>query len=102
MILSNCTIKLNPKENPVYPYSQSDHYFELTDGKYAGIHFDFSKIEIIKDGPNKKINFSYNLLYVPEHISIVTISGTTIQLENIIGDILQQIIERGYYELNTE
>ena len=101
-MLSNYEIKSNPKDKPVYPYSQSDHYFELTEGRYAGVHFDFSKIEITQDGPGRKINFSYNLLYVPEHISIVTISGTTIELENIIGDVLQQIIERGYYEFDTK
>jgi len=98
----NYIIKPNPKETPIYPFAQSNYYIELTEGKYAGVHFDFIDLDIINQGKDTKINFKYNLLHIPEHISIVTISGTTIELENIISDVLQNIIERGYYELDTK
>lgn len=83
--------KPNPKDNPTYPYARSETYFEITDGEFLGLHFNFGNIETI----NGNINFDYNLLFIPEGIAIN--SG----IERVIGDILQELIERGYYEFSS-
>ena len=86
------TIKSNPKESPIYPYSRTDYYIEIIAGDFLGLHFSFGEINIV-DG---KIEFDYNLLHIPENVSLNN------EIEMIVGEVLQDFIERGYYEFNTK
>ena len=89
-------IKQNPKDNPVYPYSHTSYYIELLNGEFKDMRFSFNDIKILEEDNVKKIKFDYNLLYIPE--------GKIVDeaIENVVGEVLQDIIQRGNYELDTE
>lgn len=97
MTIPNYNIKPNPREKPVYPYSYTDHYIEIVDGKFKGVHFSLGTFRIIGDEEDKKIIFDYNLLWLPDEMYIAEE-----ELEKTIGEILQQLIELGHYEFNTK
>ncbi len=79
-------------KTPVYQYAKSYYHIDVLDGRYEGLQFNFSKIEIINDGEDKKLSFQYNLLSIPQEIEVDE------ELEQVVSDILQHIIERGYYD----
>ena len=86
------SINQNPKESPLYPYARTDYYIELIGGKFAGLHFSFSDIKATEEN----ITFDYNLLYIPENVYLEN------EIEYVVGEVLQNLIERGYYEFDTK
>jgi len=90
--MPNYVIQKNPAENPVYPDANADHFIELNEGEFTGVHFNFGKIEFMgedEDG-NGKINFDYNLLFLPEHIKLEESKNA---IEEELGKVLQHILE---------
>lgn len=88
MIIPKYIIKKTP-----YEYAKGYHWFEILDGKYEGVHFNFSKIKVLND----TLDFQYNLLRLPANIE-----SDDVNLKNIIGEILLENIKRGYYESDTK
>lgn len=84
----NYAIKPNPKDVPIYPYANTDYYLEITEGKFTGLHFNFGEIEVVGKGENKKLYFDYNLLFIPEGISLSS------EIEKTIADVLQHFLEQ--------
>ena len=91
------TIKPNPQDRPVYPYAYTDHFLEITEGDLTGVQFNFILFHVTGDDNNKKLNFEYNLLFLPEGLT-----PDNEELEPVIGNILQQLIELGHYAFNTK
>ena len=79
-------------KTPVYQYAKSYYWIEVLEGKYEGLQFNFSKIEVV----DEMLDFQYNLLSIPTNIEVDD------ELKQLIGEILIQIIERGQYELNPK
>jgi hypothetical protein len=79
-------------KTPVYKYAKSYYYIDILEGKYTGLQFNFSKIEVV----DTNVSFVYNLLRIPSDIEV------NAELEQVVGDILNDIIERGYYEFDTK
>jgi hypothetical protein len=92
MSLPKYEIRPNPSYSPIYKLSRPKHCVEISEGVFAGLIFSFDKIQI-EEG---NINFTYNLLYIPDNIELDT------QTEAFVGEILTDIIQRGNYEFNTE
>lgn len=114
-MIPNYIIKPNPKNNPVYFYSSADHYYEITDGEFIGLHFSFEEITVETDDTKQFINYDYNILYIPEIVNVTIKRNEDIQnlqdkdntntfrkIEEIIEQILLEIIKRREYELNTK
>lgn len=94
--------KFQVKVNDLYPNNTADHFIELTEGEYEGLHFNFGPIEFAGEDEqgNGKINFDYNLLNLPEGISFEGEHKT--EIENIISIVLKQIIEQMLENSNNE
>jgi hypothetical protein len=88
MTIPKYIIKTTP-----YEYANGYHWFEILDGNYKGVHFNFSKITVTND----ILDFQYNLLTLPANID-----EHDVNLKNTIGNILLENIQRGNYELDTE
>ena len=88
MTIPKYIIKTTP-----YEYANGYHWFEILDGNYKGVHFNFSKITV----DNETLDFQYNLLVVPANID-----ENDVELKELIGKILLENIERGNYELDTK
>ena len=70
-----------------------DHYVEISDGPYMGLHFNYGNIEFAgedEDG-NGKLNFNYNVLFAPRWVNL---KRDIKKIEVEIGVILQAIIEK--------
>ena len=92
MTIPKYEIKPNPGYSPIYKLSRPKHCVEIVDGVFAGLIFSFDRIKIEEDS----INFNYNLLYIPDNVELDT------HTEKFVGEILNDIIKRGYYELDTK
>ena len=88
---------IHPK-NGKYPEAEiaespRDHYVEISDGPYVGLHFNYGNIEFAgenEDGSGN-LNFNYTLLFTPRWVN----SKRDIKkIEVEIGIILQAIIEK--------
>jgi len=88
MTLPKYIIKTTP-----YEYANGYHWFEILEGSYQGVHFNFSKISV----ENNLLDFQYNLLAMP-----LNVNENDIELKELIGNILLEHIERGNYELDTK
>ena len=84
----------NPKEKPIFPYANANFYIEIIDGEFAEVCFCFETIKVI----NEVIYFDYNILWIPDEMEI----EPELDFETIVGEILQDIIQRGNYELDTK
>jgi len=86
--MSNYKIHSNNK----YSEIESDHFIEITEGGFEGVHFNFGKIEFVGEDEqgNGKINYDYNLLYIPDTI-ILDMDRPLLERE--LGNILQTILE---------
>lgn len=73
--------------------SPRDHYVEITDGPYVGLHFNYGNIEFAgenEDGSGN-LNFNYTVLFTPRWVN----SKRDIKkIEVEIGVVLQAIIEK--------
>ena len=88
---------VHPK-NGKYPEAEiagspRDHYVEISDGPYVGLHFNYGNIEFAgenEDGSGN-LNFNYTVLFTPRWVN----SKRDIKkIEVEIGVILQAIIEK--------
>jgi len=88
---------VHPK-NGKYPEAEiagspRDHYVEITDGPYMGLHFNYGNIEFVgenEDGSGN-LNFNYTVLFTPRWVD----SKRDIKkIEVEIGVILRAIIEK--------
>ena len=71
------------------------HYLEIVDGPFAGICFNYGKIEFLgedTDGQGR-IAFEYKMLHVPEGIKITKLNESQFdtELAFILKDILESI-----------
>ena len=64
----------------VYPDTTSDHYLEITDGPFTGLHFVLGRIE-----------FDYTLLLSPEGVNVQEQKN---EIEALISEVLHAIIEK--------
>lgn len=85
-------VRSNKGDERPYPYTTSDHFLEIMEGLFVGLHFSFGQIEFAgeDENGNGKINFDYNLLYIPEHINL---DESKPDVEQMIGTILQHVLE---------
>lgn len=85
-------IRKNPSESPVYPHTKIDHFIEIMEGPYEGVHFNFGPIQFMGEDEegNGKINFDYNLLFLPENINL---DEDRPGLEDMVGTTLQHVLE---------
>ena len=88
MTIPKYIIKTTP-----YEYANGYHWFEILEGSYKGLQFNFSNIKVVDD----MLDFQYNLLLVP-----LDVNENDVELKELIGNILLEHIERGYYELDTK
>lgn len=88
---------IHPK-NGKYPEAEiagspRDHYVEISDGPFVGLHFNYGNIEFAgenEDGSGN-LNFNYTVLFTPRWVN----SKRDIKkIEVEIGTILQAIIEK--------
>ena len=88
---------VHPK-NGKYPEAEiagspRDHYVEISDGPYVGLHFNYGNIEFAgenEDGSGN-LNFNYTVLFTPRWVN----SKRDIKkIEVEIGVILRAIIEK--------
>jgi hypothetical protein len=86
-------IKHNPTYTPIYQLSRPKHCFEVIDGEFSGLLFTFGKIEVVEAG---NVQFKYDILNLPDDVEL------TSDVEQVVGKILNDIIERGYYEFDTK
>jgi hypothetical protein len=102
MIIPNYIIK----KDAIYHSIDVEHYIEILDGRYIGLQFNIEKFEIVNNIENKLLKFEYNLLVIPEQVTFNTQMQITpeekLYLDQVIGHIIQDIIERGYYEFDTK
>lgn len=72
--------------------TESDHYILIEDGPYKGLCVNFGKIEFIGENSDGfgKINFNYDLLYIPEDIKLEDVKE---DLEKTLGEVLNTILE---------
>lgn len=70
----------------------SEFLLEISQGDFQGVQFQFGPIEFAgeDENGNGQINFNYVLLNVPEEINI---EESREQIEEVIGMILQEILE---------
>lgn len=85
-------VEANPKENPVYPNSKSDHFINIVSGPYEGTHFTFGKIEFLGEDEegNGNISFDYDLLFIPETLDLLEQKQ---DIESAIAAVLQDVLE---------
>lgn len=79
-----------------------DHYIQIDEGDFEGVQFTFGKIQFLgqDDEGQGRIIFDYDLVSVPEHMKFSTTADLTedsleeirVQLEALLGDIMQQIL----------
>jgi hypothetical protein len=93
MNIPQYAIRPNPTYTPIYKLSRPKHCFEVIDGEFSGLLFTFGKIKVVDGG---MIQFKYDILNLPEDVEL------TSDVEQVVGKILNDIIERGYYEFDTE
>jgi len=83
------TIQQNEKFKEV---STSEFYIEIDEGDYTGLSFVFGPIKFLGEDEegNGRIEFDYDLLFIPERIDI---SEHRSNIEHMIGMILHNILE---------
>lgn len=83
-------IRKNPEENPLY--ENKDHYIEIVEGRFTGVHFTFGQIEFLGEDEegNGNISFDYDLLFVPEHVNLLEEKQS---IEADVAIVLQDILE---------
>ena len=77
----------------VYPSTTSDHYLEITDGPFTGLHFVLGRIEFKGEDEegNGRIEFDYTLLLSPEGVNVQEQKN---EIEALISEVLHAIIEK--------
>lgn len=93
------------KNNEVYPDSSVDHYLEVTDGEFSGLHFNMGRIEFLGEDEegNGKIEFDYNLLLVPAGVNIEERKQDVEELiSQVLHAILEQMVENSKKEVTDE
>lgn len=81
------------KNIDVYTHINSDHYLEVAEGPFEGMHFNLGRIEFIgedTDG-NGQIEFDYDLLLVPAGVNL---DEQKKEVEQTISDVLHIILEQ--------
>ena len=92
MTIPKYIIKENPSYTPIYQLSRPKHCFEIVEGEFTGLIFSFGRMDV----KNNTVEFNYDILNLPENIELNN------NVEKIIGEILNNLIERGYYEFDTK
>jgi hypothetical protein len=77
----------------VYPNITSDHYLEIVEGDFTGLHFVLGRIEFAGEDEegNGKIEFDYTLLLVPAGVNVEERKN---DIEAVISQVLNAIIEK--------
>jgi len=85
-------VKPNPNHSSETP-NTPDHFIEFVEEKYKGMQFNIGKIEFAgeDENGNGKINFDYNLLFIPEGVNY---TEEREEIEAAIAATLQQILEQ--------
>ncbi len=88
--MPNFIVRKNDSE---YPNIKSDHYLEVVEGDFIGMHFSLGRIEFIGEDEerNGKIEFDYDLLLVPAGVNVEEQKS---EIEAVISAALQTILEK--------
>lgn len=82
------------ENNDFKEVSTSDHFLTIEEGEFKDVSFSFGKIEFVgeDDEGQGHVKFDYDLLQVPDSITLQENTETRERLENVIGEILHEIL----------
>lgn len=88
--------KIVPNER--FPEAGTDHYVELLEGSFSGLCFNINQLEFVgeDDEGNGKISFNYDLVFVPETITLN--EEMLPSLEEVISSTLHSILTEALNE----